>query len=173
MSDEENFYEVERISDRRIVGGKKQYLIKWKGYSDNESTWEPISHLKYILDQVKEFEEKYEKKNNKSKPENKESSTEDVKEEKESDNLNGKKRKRDKDEIEEDYCNRYREERLLIDKSVKKILSVKKEENGIVAIVEKENKNKKITKEIISTNDLKKSNPWMLIDYYETKIKFL
>ena len=139
----------------------------------NESTWEPISHLKYILDQVKEFEEKYEKKNNKSKPENKESSTEDVKEEKESDNLNGKKRKRDKDEIEEDYCNRYREERLLIDKSVKKILSVKKEENGIVAIVEKENKNKKITKEIISTNDLKKSNPWMLIDYYETKIKFL
>jgi len=122
---------------------------------------------------VKEFEEKYEKKNNKSKPENKESSTEDVKEEKESDNLNGKKRKRDKDEIEEDYCNRYREERLLIDKSVKKILSVKKEENGIVAIVEKENKNKKITKEIISTNDLKKSNPWMLIDYYETKIKFL
>ena len=122
---------------------------------------------------MKEFEEKYEKKNNKSKPENKESSTEDVKEEKESDNLNGKKRKRDKDEIEEDYCNRYREERLLIDKSVKKILSVKKEENGIVAIVEKENKNKKITKEIISTNDLKKSNPWMLIDYYETKIKFL
>ena len=139
----------------------------------NESTWEPISHLKYILDQVKEFEEKYEKKNNKSKTENKESSTEDVKEEKESENLNGKKRKRDKDEIEEDYCNRYREERLLIDKSLKKILSVKKEENGIVAIVEKENKNNKITKEIISTNDLKKSNPWMLIDYYETKIKFI
>ena len=122
---------------------------------------------------MKEFEEKYEKKNNKSKIENKESSTEEVKEEKESENLNGKKRKRDKDEIEEDYCNRYREERLLIDKSLKKILSVKKEENGIVAIVEKENKNNKITKEIISTNDLKKSNPWMLIDYYETKIKFI
>ena len=139
----------------------------------NESTWEPISHLKYILDQVKEFEEKYEKKNNKSKTENKESSTEDVKEEKEPENLSGKKRKRDKEEIEEDYCNRFREERLLIDKSLKKILSVKKEKNGIVAVVEKEDKNKKITKEIISTNDLRKSNPWMLIDYYEKKIKFL
>ena len=139
----------------------------------NESTWEPISHLKYILDQVKEFEEKYEKKNNKSKVENKESSTEDVKEEKEPENLSGKKRKRDKEEIEEDYCNRFREERLLIDKSLKKILSVKKEKNGIVAVVEKEDKNKKITKEIISTNDLRKSNPWMLIDYYETKIKFV
>ena len=61
----------------------------------------------------------------------------------------------------------------MIDKSLKKILSVKKEKNGIVAVVEKEKKNKKITKEIISTNDLKKTNPWMLIDYYESKIKFL
>ncbi len=61
----------------------------------------------------------------------------------------------------------------MIDKSLKKILSVKKEKNGIVAVVEKEDKNKKITKEIISTNDLKKTNPWMLIDYYESKIKFL
>ena len=41
-----------------------------------------------------------------------------------------------------------------------------------MALVEKEDKNKKITKELISTNDLKKINPWMLIDYYETKIKF-
>ena len=61
----------------------------------------------------------------------------------------------------------------MIDKSLKKILSVKKEKNGIVAVVEKEDKNKKITKEIISTNDLKKTNPWMLIDYYESKIVFL
>ena len=61
----------------------------------------------------------------------------------------------------------------MIDKSLKKIISVKKEKNGIVAVVEKEDKNKKITKEIISTNDLKKTNPWMLIDYYESKIKFL
>ena len=140
----------------------------------NESTWEPISHLKYILDQVKEFEEKYEKKNkNKTKTDTKDSSTEEVKEDKESENNIGKKRKRDKEDIEEDYCNRYREERLLIDKSLKRILTVKNEKNGIVALVQKEDKNGKITKEIISTNDLKKINPWMLIDYYETKIKFL
>ena len=140
----------------------------------NESTWEPISHLKYILDQVKEFEEKYEKKNkNKTKIDTKDSSTEEVKEDKESENNIGKKRKRDKEDIEEDYCNRYREERLLIDKSLKRILTVKNEKNGIVALVQKEDKNGKITKEIISTNDLKKINPWMLIDYYETKIKFL
>ena len=61
----------------------------------------------------------------------------------------------------------------MIDTSLKKILSVNTEKNGIVAVVEKADKNKKITKEIISTNDLKKTNPWMLIDYYESKIKFL
>ena len=148
--------------------------IYWSLDLINESTWEPISHLKYILDQVKEFEEKYEKKNkNKTKTDTKDSSTEEVKEDKESENNIGKKRKRDKEDIEEDYCNRYREERLLIDKSLKRILTVKNEKNGIVALVQKEDKNGKITKEIISTNDLKKINPWMLIDYYETKIKFL
>ena len=148
--------------------------IYWSFDLINESTWEPISHLKYILDQVKEFEEKYEKKNkNKTKTDTKDSSTEEVKEDKESENNIGKKRKRDKEDIEEDYCNRYREERLLIDKSLKRILTVKNEKNGIVALVQKEDKNGKITKEIISTNDLKKINPWMLIDYYETKIKFL
>ena len=170
-------YEVEKIKARRIIKGKKEYLIKWKGYSDNESTWEPISHLKYILDQVKEFEDKYEKKKNKTKSDNNNnkdsSSTEEVKEDKESVNSVGKKRKRDKEEVKDDYCNRYREERLLIDKSIKNILTVKEEKNGIVALVEKEDKNGKLTKEIISTNDLKKINPWILIDYYETKIKFL
>ena len=33
-------------------------------------------------------------------------------------------------------------------------------------------KNGKIDKEIMSTEDLKKINPWILIDYYEDKIKF-
>ena len=163
-------YSLQNIKNKAIEKQKTR-LILYFWYLINESTWEPISHLKYILDQVKEFEEKYEKKN-KAKTDNKDSSTEDVKEEKEPENLSGKKRKRE-EEIEEDYCNRYREERILIDKSLKKILSVKKEKNGIVAVVEKEDKNKKITKEIISTNDLKKTNPWMLIDYYESKIKFL
>ena len=29
-----------------------------------------------------------------------------------------------------------------------------------------------ILKEIMSTEELKKTNPWILIDYYEGKIKF-
>ena len=54
-SEEEN-YEVEMILDKRMVGqrniwefhiifnqvkNKTQYLVKWVGYSREESTWEP------------------------------------------------------------------------------------------------------------------------------------
>ena len=54
-----NFYEVEKIIDRRIVKGKKEYLIKWKGYPESQSTWEPISHLTNIKDMVKEFDDNF------------------------------------------------------------------------------------------------------------------
>ena len=68
--------------DKRRINGKEEYLIKWKGYSDEDSTWEPLSHLKLILDEVKEFnnnfiksnkkkEQKEESKENKNKENNK------------------------------------------------------------------------------------------------------
>ena len=34
-------YEVEAIIGRRNNGGRVEYLIKWKGYSEEENTWEP------------------------------------------------------------------------------------------------------------------------------------
>ena len=38
-------YSVEKILDRRTRRGKKQVLIKWKGYSDSFNSWEPIENL--------------------------------------------------------------------------------------------------------------------------------
>ena len=39
-------YEVERIDgERRRSNNQKEYLVKWKGYSDAERTWEPLSNL--------------------------------------------------------------------------------------------------------------------------------
>jgi hypothetical protein len=36
---------VEAILDKRIVGGKAEYLIKWQGYNDpDDNTWEPIEN---------------------------------------------------------------------------------------------------------------------------------
>ena len=47
-------YEVERIIAQRKVGRRTDYLIKWKGYPDEDSTWEPASHLN-CPDLLREF----------------------------------------------------------------------------------------------------------------------
>lgn len=38
VSEEE--YEVEEVLDFRMVGERRQYLLKWKDYPVSESTWE-------------------------------------------------------------------------------------------------------------------------------------
>lgn len=44
-SDDEEFV-VEAIIDRRIAkNGKTEYLLKWKNYSHDENTWEPVDNL--------------------------------------------------------------------------------------------------------------------------------
>jgi hypothetical protein len=39
-------YEVEQIKAHRKRRGQTEYLVKWKGYDENENTWEPAKHLK-------------------------------------------------------------------------------------------------------------------------------
>lgn len=43
--DEEPEYEVEAILDSRVYRRQFQYLVKWKGYSDSERSWEPIANV--------------------------------------------------------------------------------------------------------------------------------
>lgn len=35
----EIYYEVDKLLNKRIVNNKAEYLVKWKGYSDEEATW--------------------------------------------------------------------------------------------------------------------------------------
>ena len=53
---DEQLYEVEKILDRKKIKGKYKYLIKWKGYSMDECTWEPLSSLENIKDYVEQFD---------------------------------------------------------------------------------------------------------------------
>ena len=38
-------YEVEQILDSRKRRGKLQFLVKWKGYTDEHNSWEPFENL--------------------------------------------------------------------------------------------------------------------------------
>lgn len=59
---EEDVYDVERIVASRVKDGKKQYLIKWVGYPENENTWELEENLmcEELLDEFKKKEAKKE-----------------------------------------------------------------------------------------------------------------
>ena len=151
------YYEVEEIIGKKKIRGKYYYLVKWKGYSLNESTWEPLENLDYANELIEEFNKYID---DKSKNKNK---LEKNKNNKIKGSLLNKKVKN-----ENNFSNFY-----IIDNSIKKILTVKKENNILFSIIEVCERNGKIKREKIDIEDLKFNNPWILIGYLESKAIFI
>lgn len=60
--EEEEEFVVEKVLNVRMKNGRKEYYLKWKGYSDNENTWEPLENCGDCDDLIKIFEDNLKKK---------------------------------------------------------------------------------------------------------------
>ena len=190
---EETMYNVEKILDRRKVKNKLLYKIKWEGYPMNQCTWEPLENLTTVIELVEEYDKSHPMKQNKKvKSKNnllgqkKELPPE---EKKEIIKIIDKKPEVTPEEekiekipfLDEEHqsqqnytiippseiCQKYK-----IDDSLKRVKTVRKKNDKLMAVIEKMKDNGDLEEIEMETIRLKTVNPWILLDFYESKIKF-
>ena len=57
MEAEDEYIVDSIVGKKRGRGGRLFYKVLWKGYPEEEATWEPLAHLTHAMDLVDEYEE--------------------------------------------------------------------------------------------------------------------
>ena len=187
-----DYYDVETILGRKIINNKKYYLIKWEGYSNEESTWEPISHLLNVRDMVEDFEKNqkklvksvgndsdFDEEKSVGKAEAKEEKQEKIQKiQKNQENTETKEVKSGSKKLKKKHGKRRGVKGSSVSNVSKeygkliKVCQVQKSSKGeLEAVVErvKDGVNEKI---VVNCLELRKVNPHILLDYYEERINF-
>jgi hypothetical protein len=58
-SDNEEYYEVEEILEKKKFGNKWKYQVKWVGFGLDQNTWEPAENLENVDEMLDEFEKNW------------------------------------------------------------------------------------------------------------------
>ncbi len=180
----EEYYNIEKILERRKVGNKFEYKIKWEGYPLNQSTWEPMKNLQNAHELIEEFDKTHpidvesetpKKKENTNNNKKKKIEEEPIKEIKENDE-ELKNQKEVNSENNNDENSKIlifeNENSYKVDSKLKRVLTVKNQNGKLMAIVEQAGEKGELFKTYIPTEELRKINPWILLQFYESKIKF-
>jgi hypothetical protein len=48
-------FEVDKVLGSRWYRNQLRYLVQWKGYTENENTWEPLDNLGHAQDAIRRF----------------------------------------------------------------------------------------------------------------------
>ena len=183
---EGDFYNIEKILDRRKTNGKFEYKIKWEGYPMSQSTWEPMKNLESAKELVEEYDRTHPITNQQksSKSEHKKKDTKFInKKRKEENDDKIKETPQNEKPVEEVEKNNNEDSKVntnenanektyTIDDSLKSVITVKQQNQKLMAVVDKLESNGDVVKTFIPTEELRKSNPWILLNFYESKIKF-
>ena len=173
------YYNIEKILDRRRINNKFEYKIKWEGYPISQCTWEPMKNLENAKPLIMEYDKlhpisidddnpKKNEINNKKKKINEGKAKENI------DDQNNKNDTRISENNDENskiliYEN---ENSYTVDNTLKSVFTVKYQNEKLMAVVEKVGENGESFKTFIPTEELRKINPWILLQFYESKIKF-
>ena len=172
-----DLYNIEKILDRRNVNGKFEYKIKWEGYPMDQCTWEPLKNLEMAKALVEEFDSTRPINIDSDSPEKLETSKRSKNNDKDDGVKVSEKDKNQPDEGDDVDENSKilifeNENKYNVDNTLLKVVTVKNQSGKLMALVEKRLEDGKTIRTYISTEELRKINPWILLIFYESKIKF-
>ena len=154
------FFEIERIDDKNWDDKTNQqlYRVKWLGYPDDQSTWEPKESFKLAPQLLNDFNKNFQKKKSKNQKNDLKIKTKTT--------LSKKSSVLNQIDISSLYGN------ISVD-IPKKIIGIKKENNELTCLIEWEStKDVKKLNSIVKHQILRESFPLILLSFYEERVKF-